>query len=836
MPFQSKAQQRWMFSQHPAMAKRWADHTSDIKALPEHVKHKRPRKKGQHAHAEKMASLALQMGKKALFANQAHGPAPQQIQDGPRQQDAATGVAPPTSQPLTPQQPAPTPASPLQPQAGQTQLAAQPAPPPSQAQPGGFKPSPLLSVPHPPSPQGSRIAAIQQLFVPQAPPPPPSNPLTQKQARDLLGKALRASRLSLAPPAVKVAQIPGQAAPWGFNPTPPGGYPASAPGAYGYNGYGSTPYNTVPLYRGTQVQGHSTLGGQPYDKMYPSGPRGAGPYDKMYPSGQQGAGFYGAAHPSADPLYQLNHQKYILETNVAEGRITMDDYKRGIARLKQQRDAITSNRNMFDSAANEPALSGSPGLAPNPFGAGAAGSVPAPTWESVQAQRNKEMAIRTGLDSDLAGLQDRGAKLDRTQYDRGLDTVAKLKTVDPGLYQEFQGKWADHTARGMMPDWQTNQPAFEALKKKLITDNWALDEQKIPVDAMSHYGVDPARVAQAKQAYGAKYVDPAFRHMADNEAFRALQAKAQAGDPGAVEQLARMKQSMTMPDQLMKNPEFQMMWNDPAQREKAEALLNHVGNREQYKQQDAQWADTEKAWKAHNAGQSNGAGGMPAPGAAPATPPVAGATPAAPSIPAVPGPGSVAKDVYKPTTPAGSYGYNGARKATDPTPSEGAAKPMPGDEQAEIKPMPEQPGRPAGGLTTGSNNAPAIPDEESTAFTNPNNYMPTASMMGGAAGGRSRPDAADPRAGLDDAPLRRINELAQQAAAANRSGAGEPAPPPAASAPRSASSPVQSTPAVPAPLPATKPVTPSAGTAANTAPIKQTPLKPPTAPAKGLGN
>lgn len=38
MPFKSKAQQRFMFSQHPEMAKEFADHTPDIKALPEHVK------------------------------------------------------------------------------------------------------------------------------------------------------------------------------------------------------------------------------------------------------------------------------------------------------------------------------------------------------------------------------------------------------------------------------------------------------------------------------------------------------------------------------------------------------------------------------------------------------------------------------------------------------------------------------------------------------------------------------------------------------------------------------------------------------------------------------
>jgi len=38
MPFKSKAQQRFMFAEHPEMAKEWADKTPDIKALPQHVK------------------------------------------------------------------------------------------------------------------------------------------------------------------------------------------------------------------------------------------------------------------------------------------------------------------------------------------------------------------------------------------------------------------------------------------------------------------------------------------------------------------------------------------------------------------------------------------------------------------------------------------------------------------------------------------------------------------------------------------------------------------------------------------------------------------------------
>ena len=37
MPFKSKAQERWMFSQHPDMAKRWAKETPNIKSLPQKV-------------------------------------------------------------------------------------------------------------------------------------------------------------------------------------------------------------------------------------------------------------------------------------------------------------------------------------------------------------------------------------------------------------------------------------------------------------------------------------------------------------------------------------------------------------------------------------------------------------------------------------------------------------------------------------------------------------------------------------------------------------------------------------------------------------------------------
>ena len=45
MPFKSKAQQRFMYSQHPGIAKRWAKETLSIKKLPEKVKEKKESKK-----------------------------------------------------------------------------------------------------------------------------------------------------------------------------------------------------------------------------------------------------------------------------------------------------------------------------------------------------------------------------------------------------------------------------------------------------------------------------------------------------------------------------------------------------------------------------------------------------------------------------------------------------------------------------------------------------------------------------------------------------------------------------------------------------------------------
>ncbi len=44
MPFQSKAQARYLFSQHPKVAKEFAAKTPSIKELPEHVKKPKSRR------------------------------------------------------------------------------------------------------------------------------------------------------------------------------------------------------------------------------------------------------------------------------------------------------------------------------------------------------------------------------------------------------------------------------------------------------------------------------------------------------------------------------------------------------------------------------------------------------------------------------------------------------------------------------------------------------------------------------------------------------------------------------------------------------------------------
>jgi hypothetical protein len=47
VPFKSKRQARWMFANHPEMAKRWAHETPDMKHLPESARKEAIRRKAK---------------------------------------------------------------------------------------------------------------------------------------------------------------------------------------------------------------------------------------------------------------------------------------------------------------------------------------------------------------------------------------------------------------------------------------------------------------------------------------------------------------------------------------------------------------------------------------------------------------------------------------------------------------------------------------------------------------------------------------------------------------------------------------------------------------------
>ncbi len=62
MPFVSKAQSRFMFTNHPAMAGEWASMTKSIKALPEHVKAARTIKKKKGYDHETIREAIVKVG------------------------------------------------------------------------------------------------------------------------------------------------------------------------------------------------------------------------------------------------------------------------------------------------------------------------------------------------------------------------------------------------------------------------------------------------------------------------------------------------------------------------------------------------------------------------------------------------------------------------------------------------------------------------------------------------------------------------------------------------------------------------------------------------------
>ena len=45
MPFKSEAQKRYLYANHPEMAKRWEAHTPDSASLPEHVRRSAKKKR-----------------------------------------------------------------------------------------------------------------------------------------------------------------------------------------------------------------------------------------------------------------------------------------------------------------------------------------------------------------------------------------------------------------------------------------------------------------------------------------------------------------------------------------------------------------------------------------------------------------------------------------------------------------------------------------------------------------------------------------------------------------------------------------------------------------------
>lgn len=52
MPFRSEAQRRYMYSAHPAIAKRWSDEYAAAGKLPERVAKKKKKKRGRKKKAK----------------------------------------------------------------------------------------------------------------------------------------------------------------------------------------------------------------------------------------------------------------------------------------------------------------------------------------------------------------------------------------------------------------------------------------------------------------------------------------------------------------------------------------------------------------------------------------------------------------------------------------------------------------------------------------------------------------------------------------------------------------------------------------------------------------
>jgi hypothetical protein len=62
MPFKSQAQRRWMYANHPEMAKEWSEHTPKGAKLPEHVKHKKADMSTEQAYIKGFMKRAAEHG------------------------------------------------------------------------------------------------------------------------------------------------------------------------------------------------------------------------------------------------------------------------------------------------------------------------------------------------------------------------------------------------------------------------------------------------------------------------------------------------------------------------------------------------------------------------------------------------------------------------------------------------------------------------------------------------------------------------------------------------------------------------------------------------------
>lgn len=170
MPFKSKAQQRYMFSQKPDIAHEWAEHTPDFKALPERVKKKKKRK----------SDMKNATPKEAFVPNPAQGV------DLFPQMPAQTPppIHPPgaNSAPVAPQQPTPAPAAQAPAQAPQQQMQA--------LQSFQHKPQPYQPIIQPQVPANNGVAPHMGLKHPGATPQtagtsPAQSPLTAKVSEQI---------------------------------------------------------------------------------------------------------------------------------------------------------------------------------------------------------------------------------------------------------------------------------------------------------------------------------------------------------------------------------------------------------------------------------------------------------------------------------------------------------------------------------------------------------------------------------------------------------------------------------------------------------------------------